>query len=248
MDIDFWAYVSKKAEKIFFHPERVYPWDSIVQGVPVCKSDGTKERMYAVAKNTWRAHHRQDKSQVGSSTIFINFFVKNKNSILHDLKNVQSRKSLHDVSNVWVSNISPELKNLKTHVLNSYNSIRKPIDLYFFALISMAEEFSNDFRSSLIPLLFLPVDSQMLGKFPIGNNHDFHIFDYNQLRGLGLTHLSSYGHIKTEKTYIDLQKIASLRAKEISESCSLPFYPIYFELLWSHRYKRDGGNIFELNP
>jgi hypothetical protein len=112
----------------------------------------------------------------------------------------------------------------------------------------MAEEFSNDFRSSLIPLLFLPIDSQMLGKFLIGKNEDFYIFNYNQLRSLGLTHQSSYGHIKTEKIYIELQKIASVRAKEISESCSFPFYPIYFELLWNQRYKRNGGNIFELNP
>jgi hypothetical protein len=248
MDNDFWAYVSKKAGNIFFQPKRVYPWDSIVQGVSVCKSDGTKERMFAVAKNTWRAHHREDKSQVGSSIIFIDFFVKNKNKMLNDLKSVQNRKSLHDVANFWVSKINPELKNLKPHVLSSYNSIRKPIDLYFFSLVSMAEEFSNDFRSSLIPLLFLPIDSKMLGKFPIGENNDFSIFTYNQLRGLGLTHQSSYGHIKTEKTYINLQEIASHRANEISESCSLPFYPIYFEMLWSQRFRRDGGNIFELNP
>jgi len=27
-----------------------------------------------------------------------------------------------------------------------------------------------------------------------------------------------------------------------------PFYPIYFDQLWNHRYRNWGGNLFETNP
>jgi len=248
MNNEFWAYVSKKAEQTFIRPERLYPWDSIVQGVSVCKSDGTKERMYAVAPNTWRAHHRKDTTRAGSSKIFMNFFTDNKNKILNDLQGVKNRSTLHGVANFWVSEIRPKLNNVKTHILNSYNSIRKPIDLYFYCLVSMAVEVPNETRSFLIPILFLPVDSQILGTFSLGRNQEFHIFSYNQLRELGLTHQSSYGHVKTENTYNKLQDIITDRAKEVGKCCSAPFYPIYFEMLWNERYKRTGENIFELNP
>ncbi|MGA2780809.1 MAG: hypothetical protein ABSF13_02685 [Smithella sp.] len=248
MDNEFWAFVSKKAEETFIRPKRLYPWDSIVQGVTVCKSDGTSERMYAVAKNTWRAHHRKDTSRTGSSKIFMDFFSNNQNKMLNDLQGVKNRSNLHEVANFWVSEIRPKLSNVKTHILNSYNSIRKPIDLYFYNLVSMAVEVPNETRLFLIPILFLPVDSQILGIFSLERNQEFGIFSYNQLRILGLTHQSSYGHVKTESTYNKLQDIITIRAKELSECCSAPFYPIYFEMLWNERYKRTGGNIFELNP
>ena len=119
MGNEFWAFVSEKAEDIFYSPKRLYPWDAIVQGVSVCKADGTSERMAAVAKNTWRAHHRKDQSRSGSSRIFTDFFVQNKNKILDDLLSVKNRQSLHEAANFWLFEIKPKLNNLKTHLLGS---------------------------------------------------------------------------------------------------------------------------------
>jgi hypothetical protein len=248
MNLGFWVNVTKKAEAVLCKPTCLYPWDEIVHGVMVCRSDGSSERMVAVAQNTWRAHHRQNTKQTGSSDVYKHYFVANKNDILSELFSVRDRDSLHALENRLALNLKPLLSNLKPHLLNSYNSIRKPIDLYLQSLVAMAQEVTEEARMRLIPLMFLALDSQMLGPFRIHDKEEFSIFSYGQLRKYGLTPKSSYGHIKTEETYIRIQDIVTNKAKEIADSCGQSFYPVYFELLWNRRYSRTGRNLFELNP
>lgn len=242
----YWANIAEKAEDIFMRPRLLHSWNDIIQGVQVCKSDGSTERMFAVAKNTWRAHHRKDRSQPGSSAIYSEFFIKHRDDILHDLLAVKDNDGVNALADKLAKAVRPSLVNLKPHVLGSYNSIRKPIDLYLEHLVAMAAEAPQDARARLTPMLSLPLDSQMLGAFEIGNRQ-FRIFSNEELKRVGLKPHPSYGHIKTETAYLRLQDIAQRQACNISASCGRPFYPIYFELLWNRRYTREGRNLFELN-
>jgi hypothetical protein len=248
MNSSFWLNVATKAEETFCHPKKLYPWDDIITGVSVCKSDGSSKQMLAVANNTWRAHHRIDKSKPGSSDIFKEYFVRNKSKILSGLNTVNDKDSLNKLSNQLQQSLRPYLTNLKMNVYDSYNSIRKPIDLYFQHLIAMGREIPQEIRPRLISILFLPLDSQIMGVFQLNGDHDFSIISYNQLKSYGLNRFSSYGHVKTETMYLGLQGEVANRAQKITGLCGRPFHPIYFDMLWGKRYTRNGGNLFELNP
>ncbi len=74
--------IREKSEHIFLHPSPTYKYDTIISGCNVLSSDGRYERMYAVARNTWRGFHRIDKDGIGAGNIFMTYFTKNKNYII----------------------------------------------------------------------------------------------------------------------------------------------------------------------
>ena len=47
--------------------------------------------------------------------------------------------------------------------------------------------------------------------------------------------------------YQDLQRLVQARAHEYSTITGRPFHSIYFDLWWNDRYRRSGGNLFEVN-
>ncbi len=245
----FWKKVATRAEVVFCRPSVLYAWDDIVSGVMVSPPGGPPRVMAAVSANTWRAHPRKDKGKEGSAAVYQRFFIANKESILTGLRNARNRQELHALANKITSQIKGRLTNTEDHVLASYNSLRKPVDLYLEHLVAMAEEVDPKTRSRLVPFLYLPLDSQILGSFPIPEEgEDYSLFTSQELKTRGLKVGSSYGHVTTETAYLDLQEIISRRAKEVAASAGVPFHPIYFDMLWNQRYARGGRNLFETNP
>ena len=122
--------------------------------------------------------------------------------------------------------------------MESFNKLRKPVDLYIENLVTMAEELSRN-RTLLVPWLFLPLDSQMLGNPAV--------FSEQQLRSVGLGRGATYKDVSTEADYLALQEMAQANALRLART-SGHFSRIYFDLFWNKRWTRAGSNLLELNP
>jgi len=151
------------------------------------------------------------------------------------LKNINSEKELDDFEDVICSDIRKIFIETQGRI-DSYNKIRKPVDLYIENIVCMSQELS-EVRNKLVEFLFLPLDSQILGSYCI--------FSDSQLRALGVRRSGGFGNIVSRNTYFELQKIIKSRAKEISNELSIKFDRIYFDLLWNERFLKKGNNLFE---
>lgn len=226
--------INEKAGAIFYKPIQTYKYESLVMGCPVISNEGKWTRMYAVAPNTWRAFHTIDKTKTGASEIYKNYFIKNKDVIINELKNMKSSSELDELEEMILGEIRIELTNILPKMLRSYNRLRKPIDLYIEHIVSMAVELEN-YRERLIPLLFLPIDSEILSSE--------HIFEVCELNRCGLNRKSSYGNINDKQTYDYLQELLIEKASMINRD----FNRIFFDLFWNDRYLKNGGNLFQTN-
>ncbi|GKT11026.1 hypothetical protein DSTSK_43310 [Desulforhabdus sp. TSK] len=95
-------------------------------------------------------------------------------------------------------------------------------------------------RAKLVPLLFLPLDSQILAHPGL--------FTERELAAQGLTRGSTYKDITTESTHSAFQALLGQKAAAVTDAHRRPFHVIYFDLVWNDRYRRWGGNLFETNP
>lgn len=125
----------------------------------------------------------------------------------------------------------------KDFIDESYNRIRKVVDLYLEHIVAMAEEIDNETRKQLIQLLFLPIDDNWIIKNDL-------IFDDESINKWGLTRNSSFGEIKTSDLYYKMQIYLVRRANEVSMKLEKKFYVIYFDVSWNNRLYMPGGNLF----
>ena len=228
-----------RAEEIFINPSPTYDWNQIVNGVHVARRDGSRKTMAAVSTNTFRGFHRIDQTRPGASAVFKGFMVDSKEELLGRLKTIKSRKELDKLKDGLVMNVRERLTNVIPHMLESYNKLRKPIDLYVEHLVAMSTELNSE-RARLVPLLHLPLDSQMFDQTAI--------FSDAELRKAGVGRGDGYAAVTTKARYDGLQAVTVRRAKEISKATGRAFHPVYFDLIWNHRYAAWGGNLFEVNP
>lgn len=228
-----------KANHVFLEPSPTYHWDEIVKGANVNSLSGSRRRMSAVAQNTFRGFHRINKNCTGAKEGFTTYFLSNKKSLVSDLEKVKTRKDLNDLSNRICSEVRIYLSNCNQTQLKSYNKVRKPVDLYIEHLVAMANEL-NIHRERLIPLLFLPIDSQIIA-------HDG-LFTSSELTKSGLNRRSTYQEVIKEDRYDALQELLHQKASVVAQKRERPFYVIYFDLIWNNRHKNWGRNLFETNP
>jgi len=234
-----WKEYLQRADQIFIHPKLTYSWEDIVTGVSVRTKGGMSKTMYAVGTNTFRGFHKINKDRPGAADIFKSFFIKEKISICSKLRMVNHYIELHTLENDICNDINGMLKNFKREMFLSYNKLRKPIDLYFEHIISMAKEM-NEEREKLVSCLFLPLDSQMFANSTLFTDGD--------LKAYQVTRKSTYQDVRDEHTYCELQNIVRRKAEDITIKTGQAFNPIYFDLLWNDRYKSSGRNLFETNP
>jgi hypothetical protein len=230
---------AERAEQLFLRPGCQYGWDEIVVGVAVRRQDGSYDRMAAVDRNTFRGFHRVSKELPGAGEPFRRYFAEQRLPLVDELLTVSDRDSLHGLSNRISNEVRAGLSNIKPDQLASYNKVRKPIDLYLEHLAAMSFELENH-RQVLVPLLFLPLDCQIL--------ESPELFTERELAQHGLRRSSTYSEVTTEAAYLSLQQVVSRRAGEVSRTLSQPFWPIYFDLLWNNRHSNWGSNLFEANP
>lgn len=232
------AYLDK-ADKVFLHPSPKYLWNEIISGTLVRSQTGGTRKMFAVAQNTFRGFHRVNKACPGAKEGFINYFLSQHVTLIQELSSVNTIDDLKKLSNNLCEGIRTNLSNCSSTQLKAYNKVRKPVDLYIEHLVAMAVELGK-VRARLVPLLFLPIDSQILAYQGIFTDHELN--DNSLSRG------STYRDVTSERAYLALQALLSQKAMAISEARHRPFHCIYFDLIWNERHKNWGGNLFETNP
>ena len=222
-----------KADLVFLDPRPVYGWDDIVTG--------TNAPFPAVAGNTFRGFHRIDKGRPGAAPVFTSYFVENRSGLLESLRSVRDEADLDEVADRAVADLLARLEGvIKPAQLESYNKVRKPVDLYVEHLVAMAREIGPETRERLVPLLFLPLDSQVFASEVC--------FRDSELRRHGVSRRSTSGSLSDAGAYAALQSILSERAGAVASHLGAPFHRIYFDLLWNDRWTRSGQNLFALNP
>jgi hypothetical protein len=210
-----------RATQIFLRPTPEYDWSYIVPR--------------AVGQNTIRGFHRVNTNCPGAKPVFVSYFIENKAALIADMTAIKSRAELHLLSNNICRKLKSRLDNIKPKQLVPYNKLRKPVDLYIEHLVAMAHDLRHA-RQRLTPLLFLPLDCLIFAHHAL--------FTDEELSAHNLSRQSTYKDVQSETIYSKLQKLVLDRADELKRS----FYPIYFDLLWNDRSKRQGGNLFETNP
>lgn len=195
--------------------------------------------MFAVAQNTFRGFYRINQKCPGAKTEFIKYFLDQRAALIDELSSVMTRSQLDRLSNTLCQAVKANLTNCVPSQLHAYNKLRKPIDLYLEHLVAMAVELESA-RSRLVPLLFLPIDSQIL-------SHPG-IFSDRELSSYGLSRSSTYRDVAKETSYAGLQALLSRKAASVANARNRPFHVIYFDLIWNGRHNNWGGNLFETNP
>ena len=231
------AYLTK-AEQVFLHPSETYRWNDIIQGTEVKDQGGNIKKMFAVAQNTFRGFHKIDKTCPGAKKEFIEYFVDHKPAIMDQLNQVENRSDLNEISTSICREIKARLVNNRPDQLASYNKIRKPVDLYIEHLVAMSSELTQS-RQTLIPLLFLPLDSQVF--------QHTELFTIDQLKSQGLKRSSTFQFVRSTETYTALQQMLQKKTEKLSRELNSPFYVIYFDLIWNDRYRKRGNNLFQTN-
>jgi len=191
----------------------------------------------ALGQNTYRGFHRIDKHGTGAKVAFISVLGSNKtkDKIISCLGLIRTEDELNELENEVAEVIKPALSNIRESQLDSYNKIRKPLDIFFEHLVSMEEDFDS-IRKTLTPFLFLPLDSWMF-KSP-------EVFPDEELNKLRIKRTFSFQDIEQEAHYFEIQKFLKMRAKREGLK-----FRIYFDLLWNNRYKKTSAkNLFQTNP
>ena len=80
---------------------------------------------------------------MGSKEVFVSYFYKNKEYIISELKNINTVDELNEFQDKFTKGLRDMLsKCIKNNMINSYNEVRKLVDLYIEHIVSMAEEFT----------------------------------------------------------------------------------------------------------
>lgn len=230
--------IQSRGSDIFMLPHPTYPYNSIILGCHVNTPSGYSKTMYAVAPNTWRGFHKIDKAGPKPGNIFKDYFIRNRNSIISNLRVVSTSSELDALEDDICRDLRSYLSNVRQNMLASYNKLRKPIDLYIEHIVAMAVEL-DEYRDNLAKLLFLPLDSQMF--------QSIHLFTDYELYKYGVNRNSTFREVTSKNQYNGLQELLSAKADTIYKESGQPFFRIYFDLLWNDRYCKEGTNLFTTN-
>lgn len=231
--IDIYRRAYETANTIFLNPKVQYSYDEIISGVKV-----KGKTMQAVDQSTFQAFGRFTENMFKVTDIYINYFLSNKISIINSLNSAKSENDLNRIEGKIYAEIYSELlKNTDVNRLNSYNRIRKPINLYIEHIVSMTMEITN--RETLTPLLYLPLD-----KFIFGS--EYTLSDYER-KNLKVDPNKGFGQVKEENHYYVLQSYFKRKSEAFSVKLGVKFNRIYFDMFWKDRYLTHAGNLFLSN-
>jgi len=189
----------------------------------------------SLGSNTYRGFHRKNNNCLGASHTFRDVLTKKKDYLIHALNNLSSEIELNELANELCSELKIELsKNIKPLQLQSFNKIRKPVDIVFEHFVAMGDDFAPA-RKTATQWLFLPLDSQIF-------QSEF-IFTTEEAKALGIKRRFTYKDIETAQHYTEIQNFLKDKATKISLN-----HRIYFDLIWNKRFESNGTNLFLTNP
>ncbi len=189
----------------------------------------------SLGSNTYRGFHLKNNNCLGASHTFRDVLTKKKDYLIHALNNLTSEIELNTLANELCNELKSELsKNIKPSQLQSFNKVRKPVDIVFEHFVAMGEDFAPA-RKTATQWLFLPLDSQIF-------QSEF-IFTTEEAKALGIKRRFTYKDIQTAQHYTEIQNFLKDKATKISLN-----HRIYFDLVWNKRFESSGTNLFLTNP
>lgn len=225
----------EKGKQIFTNPKPLYCYDEIITGVNI-----SGKNMKAVANNTFMAFgYPLDENAKKVKKVYEEYFISNKPTIIKELINVNSLDDMDYVERAIYEEIYSKLIGIKADKLDSYNRIRKPINLYLEHIISMCNLIENIQRKRLVEYMFLPMD-----KFIFNSPH---IFNDNEKRKWHISDKAGFGIVRTEELFYEMQNTLVEKAQNISKELNEDFYRIYFDMFWGNRIESEGANLFLSN-
>ena len=189
----------------------------------------------SLGSNTYRGFHRKNNNCLGASHTFRGVLTKKKDYLIRELNNLTSEIELNKLASELCSELIIELgKNIKPSQLQSFNKVRKPVDIVFEHFVAMGDDFAPA-RKTATQWLFLPLDSQIF-------QSEF-IFTAQEAKALGIKRRFTYKDIETAQHYADIQNFLKEKAANIGLN-----HRIYFDLVWNKRFESNGTNLFLTNP
>ena len=214
------ALINKVGQRVFYNPTPLIDYDQLVR-----KSLGP---------NTYRGFHKVDKSLPGAKDAFEKVLIKNSKSIIDSLRAAKTQTDLDFLEIDICKTLKKELKkNIDNRQLNSFNKLRKPIDIVIEHIVAMGTDMAST-RQKITKHLFLPLDSQMF-KSNI-------VFSDKELSDLKLKRTFTFKDINDETHYYEIQDFLNKKSKTIGIENR-----IFLDLVWNDRYKSNGTNLFATN-
>ena len=205
-------------KEIMLLPKKTLPFDEFYSNI--------------IGGNTLRAFHRIDKENSGPRAILLDFLTNNELTLIEELKSCKSIEDIDFLSEKLEIALRNELsENVIKRVLDSYNSVRKLIDLILEQIVLVCCDLDG-FRKKLIHLLRVPLDSFILNSSCL--------FSFNERKQLNLDNNGGgFLSIKTKEQYYAIQS----HLRNVAESNKID-HPIYFDVLWRDRINYQ-YNLFE---
>ncbi|MDQ3682581.1 MAG: hypothetical protein M3352_05850 [Bacteroidota bacterium] len=222
--------INKVGKQVFYNPTPFIEYELLVR-----KSLGP---------NTYRGFHKiktvdeankVSKAKSGSKDAFEKVLINNSKFIVDTLLNAKNESDINFLEKDICKTLKKELKNkIDNRQLNSFNKLRKPVDIVIEHLVAMGKDFSLT-RQKITKHLFLPLDSQMF-------RSDI-VFSDKEISKLRIKRSFTFKDIVDEKHYYEIQDFLKQKAKKLGIENR-----IYFDLVWGDRYKSKGKNLFATNP
>lgn len=225
----------QRGKQLFINPETLYTYEEIINGIQI-----GKKVMQAVDESTFMAFgFRFNENAKNVMKLYKEYFINNKEYIVEKLKCVCCLEDMDNLEKELYDDIYSRLMNSKAENTDSYNRIRKPINLYLEHIISMCDMFGNSERERIIPYMFVSMDSQIF--------KCEYIFTKAKRKEFGLKKGMGFGAIKKEEVFYKIQEFLLEEAERITKEIGQEFYRIYFDVFWRNRLESKGENLFLSN-
>ena len=207
--------------KIFYAPGNLLDFNSIVK--------------HSLSGNTFRGFHRIDKKLPGASLVFRSILKQKESYIIHSLSNAKSEYDIDELSRHLTKDLHEKLLiNIYPKQLDSFNKIRKPIDIFIEHIVALFKGFPDETRKTIVTHLFLPLDSKIF-KSEL-------VFSDSEIKQLKIKRNYTYSSIKNESHYYEIQAFLAFKFSKLNTE------RVFLDLIWGNRYKAKGKNLLELNP
>jgi hypothetical protein len=188
----------------------------------------------SISFNTYRGFWRLTSSSPGASLLVRNYFNSQTTIIRDTLKRINTEIELDQFAHLNAEKLRDLLKPfMSTKIdIESYNKTRKLVDLFFEHFVAL-DEGLRFHRKILVPLLFVPLDSQILNCVDL--------FSSDDRKKLGIPSNMSFSRIKTKNLYNTIQTFLKEQAQLLNVENT-----IYFDLIWNNSHLSNASNLYDL--
>lgn len=231
MDKDILEKALIKSEKIFIFPKPLYDYREIIFGITV-----NGRAVPIITENNFLAFGYHDLNSRDAMDIYTDYFMSYRYEILDRLKNIFSLEDIDIFEKELYTDIYGRLRDYNVKKIDSYNRIRKTINLYIEYIVSLSDEIEAQDRIHIVPFLFMPLDRYTF--------ECKYIFTKPELARWNIKRTSTLGEINSESKFSEMQGCLYDKAINLSKQLGKDFYRIYFDIFKKSRINSEYNNLF----